>query len=232
MRSHPPSGPRAGRNSGPGRLLHRGGVQKRSQQSARVDRDGDLDMDSSGAGRGRGRGRGRGDRRRHTPTPQMNGHGNPFSNTQRNKVDLSNVQKGIFQAMGVKGSTPRGRGTSSRFGKSGPARNNLPSGGLDQIVIRGLQQSKAAANADGGLEALITWLERKATSPQGEMVKVKKVCLTSQSAGSWYQRSFALSGPLSFHAKLSERRPRYPSHAASDPRGTCNFKVIGLANVV
>lgn len=180
MRSYPPSGPRAGRHSGPGRLSHRGGIQKRGQQSARVDRDGDLDMDSNGAGRGRGRG----DRRRHTPTPQANVHGNPFNNTRRNKVDLSNVQRGVFQAMGGKGSVPRGRGTSSSRGKSGPGRYNQSSGGLDQIVIRGLQQSKAAANADGGLEALITWLERKATLPQGEVIKVKKVCLTSQSAGS------------------------------------------------
>lgn len=221
MRSHPPSAPRAGR-SGTSRLNHHGGVQKRGQQPACPDRDGDLDMDPNGAGRGRGRG----DRRRHTPTPQTNGHSNPFKDTRRNKIDPAAVQKGVYRAMGVADLSSRSRGASSRLGKAATAKNNPQAGALDQIVVRGLQSSKAATNADGGLEALITWLERKATLPQGEAVKVKKVCLTLQSAGSQYQRSFALSGPLSFHAKLSERRPRYPSHAVSDSRGTCNFAVI------
>lgn len=177
FRSHPSSGPRGGRNN----LSHRGGVRKRGQQhTGRMDRDGDLDMDSNGAGRGRGRG----GRRHNTPTPQANGHGNPFKDTRRNKLDLSAVQKGVFRAMGGADSGTRGRGGSSRLGKAVAGRNNHSARGLDQVIIRGLQQSKAAANADGGLDSLVSWLERKATVPGGEAVRVKKVCLTLQSAGS------------------------------------------------
>ena len=176
LRSHPSSGPRAGRNN----ISHRGGVRKRGQHTERVDRDGDLDMDSAGAGRGRGRG----GRRHNTPAPQANGHGNPFKDTRRNKLDLSAVQKGVFRAMGGADAGPRGRGGSSRLGKAVAGRSHHPAKGLDQIVIRGLQQTKAAANADGGLDSLVSWLERKATVPGGEAVRVKKVCLTLQSAGS------------------------------------------------
>lgn len=231
MRTHPPTGPRAGRNNEASRFTHRGGVQKRGQQTVRVDKDGDLDMDFNGVGRGRGRGRGA-DHRRSTPNPHTNEHGNPFRDSRRTKVDLSAVQKGVFRVMGKATKGPR---ASSRLvsnpGQIAGGMDKPAAGGLDQILIRGLRQSKAATNADGGLESLLSWVERKASGPNGESVRVKKVCLTSHIAGSQYRRSFALSGPLSFHAKLSERRPRYPSHAASS-RGTCNFKVISLANVV
>ena len=175
LRSHPSAGHRGGRNN----ISHRGGIRKRGQHTGRVDRDGDLEMDSNGAGRGRGRGS-----RRHTPTPQTNGHGNPFKDTRRNKLDLSAVQRGVFRAMGGADSGTRGRGGSSRLGKAAAGRSNHSARGLDQIIIRGLQQSKAASNADGGLDSLVSWLERKATVPGGEAVRVKKVCLTLQSAGS------------------------------------------------
>ena len=202
MRTHPLTGPSGGRNSGAARLSHRGGVQKRGQQTVRVDKDGDLDMDFDGVGKGRGRGRGA-DHRRNTPNPHLNGHGNPFRDTRRNLLDLAAIQKGVLRVMGE---ANKGSRNSSRLvknsGQTAGGTDKHAIGGLDQIIIRGLQHSKAATNADGGLESLIAWLERKATAPNGEAVRVKKVCVKSHIAGSQYRRSFTLSGPLSFHAKF------------------------------
>ena len=190
MRTHPPTGPRAGRNNEASRFTRRGGVQKRGQQTVRVDNDGDLDMDFNGVGRGRGRGRGA-EHRRGT-LPLTNGHGNPFRDSRRNKVDLSAVQKGVFRIMGEanKGSRLSLRNVKTT-GQTAGGMDKPAAGGLDQILIRGLRQSKAASNADGGLESLLSWLERKATGPNGESVRVKKVCLTLYIAGSPYRRSFA-----------------------------------------
>ena len=197
--------PSGGRNNGASHFTHRGGIQKRGQQAVRVDRDGDLDMDSNGVGRGRGRGRGT-DHRHNTSKPHTNGHGDLFRDTRRNRVDLSAAQKGVFRAMGDANAIPKGPRASSRFTNNSSQRfggtDRLATGALDQILIRGLGQSKAATNADGGLESLISWLERKATGSNGEAVKVKKVCLASSIAGSPHPSSIALSGPLSSHAKL------------------------------
>jgi len=47
------------------------------------------------------------------------------------------------------------------------------------LCITGLSQSKAATNNDGGLEALVTFLERKGTgldAKSNRAVRIKKVC--------------------------------------------------------
>jgi nuclear RNA export factor len=44
--------------------------------------------------------------------------------------------------------------------------------GNNTLQITGLKSSKAAANPDGGLESLLSFLERKASGT----VKIKKVC--------------------------------------------------------
>ena len=207
VRTH--QSPSDGRNNGASHFTHRGGIQKRGQQTVRLDRNGDLDMDSNGVGRGRGRGRGRGtDHRHNTSKPYTNGYGDPFRDrdTRRNRVDLSAAQKGVFRAMGDATSLPKGPRASFRLTNSPSQRSGgtdrPATGALDQILIRGLGQSKAATNADGGLESLISWLERKATGSNEEAVRVKKVCLALYIAGSPNSSSIALSGPLLFHAKL------------------------------
>ena len=203
VRTH--QSPSGGRNNAASNPTHRGGIQKRGQQTVRVDRDGDLDMDSNGAGIGRGRGRGT-DNRHNTSKSYTNGHGDPFRDTRRNRVDLSAVQKGVFRAMGDASTPPKGPRASLRFPNNSSQRlggtDRPATGALDQILIRGLGQSKAATNADGGLESLIAWLERKATGSNGEAVRVKKVCSASSIAGSPHSSSIAVSGPLSSHAKL------------------------------
>ena len=83
-------------------------------------------------------------------------------------------------------------------------------GAWDQIIVKGFKQSKAATNPGGGISELIAFLERKATHPDApETVKIKKVCLKLQSARQQRYQSSKFSGPPSFQAKLSERRPRY-----------------------
>ena len=83
---------------------------------------------------------------------------------------------------------------------------------LDQIRVRGLKQSKAAANPDGGVKDLLSFLERKATGSEPSArnsVRIRKVCqLLLRTAGRPSPRNFAFSAPLSFQANLSERRPR------------------------
>ena len=236
---NPPSGPRAGRNRGSSRLSNQGGIQKRGQQTTHADKDGDVDMDAALPGRGRGRAL---DNRRNNHRGTTHGtitHGHlPSRDTRTSRVDPSSVHKAILRTMGSKDAAPRGTRVTSRLarqvGKSIGEKKESAPGGLDQLVIHGLKQSKAASNPGGGVKELLEFLERKSTpnAPSGEAVRIRKVCLTSQSAGSQSRRSLALSGPLSFHAKLSKRRPRYTSHATSDSGGTCNFKVICLANVV
>lgn len=53
--------------------------------------------------------------------------------------------------------------------------------GLEQIAIRGWKESKAASNRDGGVESLVTFLEKKLTPPDskaGSRARINKVCAT------------------------------------------------------
>ena len=233
-----PSGPRAGRNGESTRLSHCGGISKRGQQKQRLDKDGDLVMDlgSGMKGRGRGTNNQRDPHRATSNGSTTHGHPTTIKGTRTTKVDLASVQRSILRQMGEKAMPPKGSRTLARSTRQAEkdGKGNSTVGDLDQIKVYGLKESKAASNPGGGTKDLLNFLERKATAPNattGETVRIKKVCLTS-SAGSHRRRSFALSGPLSFHAKLSKRRPRYSSHAAFDFNGTCSSNAIRLANIL
>ena len=207
----PPTGSRASGRLASSRLPSRGGIQKRNTTPARVDKDGDLMMDQAGTN-GRGNGRGRGVAIRGSSRPPRNGRSDPLvSKNQRHVrtgIDPSAIQKAVLRGMGSSEPAPRGprsslrniRGRSSRFTDEA----------WDQITVKGFKQSKAAANPGGGISELIAFLERKATHPDApEAVKIKKVCLTLHSARQQRHRTSKFSGPPSFQAKLSERRPRF-----------------------
>ena len=210
----PPSGPRATRTSErltSGRPSSRGGIQKRNgAPPLRVDKDGDVSM-----GTGSGSGRGNGTARRATPGRRHDPLGRP-SRPTRNGIDTSTIQKTILRSMGSDEPSSRGARSSLKAVR-GKGRAQNARDGLDRITVRGLKQSKAAGNPDGGVSDLIGFLERKATHPDApvsEAVKIKKVCLTWHSIRRRRNHTFKPSGPLSFQVKITERRPRYSATAA------------------
>lgn len=183
--STPPTGPRRGHhNAFSTRSTPRGGIQKRSGPSPRVDKDGDLDMEAGASGRGRGRGRGN----RGGPSPQ------PLASSRRNgppgrsigrppgpRLDRAALQKAVMESLKsgdvnineIRSEPKVGGAISEALGKRGPR------GGLVQISVSGWRESKAASNPGGGIKQLLDFLERKATAPgasAGKVVKIIKVC--------------------------------------------------------
>ena len=208
----PPTGPRASGRLATSRLPNRGGIQKRNTTPARMDKDGDLVMDQAGTN-SRTNGRGRGTAIRGSSRPRRNGA--PDSLPARNLrharpgIDPSTIQKAVLRGMGSSETLPRGP-RSSLKNLRGRGISRSTDEAWDQIIVKGFKQSKAAANPGGGISELIAFLERKATHPDApETVKIKKVCLTLQSARQQRYQSSKFSGPPSFQAKLSERRPRF-----------------------
>ena len=224
-----PSGPSVSRQSGrltSARQPTRGGIQKRNATPSRVDKDGDLVMDAAGArvrGGGRVSGGGRGSairgsaqtRRQNTPDSLSS---RISTRPARTGIDTSAIQKAVLRGMGSNETLPRAPRAAL---KGVRARENTREvkDGLNKISVRGLKESKAASNKDGGVSDLIAFLERKATNPDAparDAVKIKKVCLTSQLAGHQQQRCRplrCLSGLLSFQSQSTERRPRYAATA-------------------
>ena len=130
----------------------RGGIRKRGP--TRTDRDGDLNMDAGGGGRGTKKARE--DSRRSTPD---GGHA-------RDRT-LNAIQKAIW-------SNNHLPNASIRHGKQGGS-------SLEQVRVHGWKQSKAAWNADGGVESLIGFLERRMSSHDskgGPRARITKVCVT------------------------------------------------------
>ncbi|KAL6855855.1 NTF2-like protein [Trichoderma novae-zelandiae] len=130
----------------------RGGIQKR-RGPMRIDTDGDLDMDgpskrisrgptteaTGGSGRGRGRPSGRGG-----PPPSRG---------------AAKVAQIVMKQLGNGGSSDlASRGSRPARGRGGYIE------GLTWLRVRGLKQSKAASNPDGGLSDLLSFMERKASS--------------------------------------------------------------------
>lgn len=188
-----------------------------------------MEMDLASKFKGRGRGT---NNRRDSIRATSHGvttHSNPTPTKPRStKVDLATVQKSVLRGMGEKELLPKGPKALSRLTRHAgkDAKEGGAAGVLDLINIYGLKDSKAASNPGGGVKELLDFLERKATAPNTiskDTVRIRKVSLTLQFAGSHCRRSLARSGPLSFQAKLSKRRPRYSSHAAFDLKGTWNF---------
>ena len=103
----------------------------------------------------------------------------------------SRARGGRGRGSGVTRHGPAGRGDPgaalqkaiSRGISTGDANVRGPSR-LSEIRIKGLKESKAASNPDGGLKDLVGFLERKATerdtpsSIAAGGVRIRKVCLT------------------------------------------------------
>ncbi|KAI9758657.1 MAG: putative PHD type zinc finger protein with BAH domain-containing protein [Chaenotheca gracillima] len=122
----------------------RGGIQK-SRGGTRIDKDGDLNMDGSSV---RGRGRGRGDR--------GSGSGAALQN-----AIVRGLASGSARVDDRRGAPISERATNSlaRRGRGRDPRHEP----LVQLRVRGLKESKAAANPDGGMDNLLSFLERKAS---------------------------------------------------------------------
>jgi nuclear RNA export factor len=96
-----------------------------------------------------------------------------------------------------------GRGGSGR--KDGERDHQTP---LVSLRVRGLKESKAASNPDGGLKDLLSFLERKASGLDAEhhkTVRIKKVCFTVQVAE--YQGA-CMQLPLGYNLIPEPRRVR------------------------
>ncbi|KAI9843847.1 MAG: nuclear mRNA export, poly(A)+RNA binding protein [Thelocarpon superellum] len=186
----PPSGPR-GRGHPTRSVIDlprptsRGGVQKRRTPQPRTDRDGDLNMDAPVGASGGGAGRGRGGRARGSAV-QSNG-----DHTRGRTATGTGPQRGLFSGVGLQKAIARGLAAGEATIK--PGRDGINVAGvlkeisrrgraadhphdLDQISVRGLRQSKAAANPDGGVKDLLSFLERKATGsdPAAAAVRIRK----------------------------------------------------------
>ncbi len=212
----PPTGPRASGRLASSRLSSRGGIQKRNTTPARVDKDGDLLMDQAGAhGRASGRGRGAAIRgsARTRKSDRFDQLGSRTLRSDRAEIDPTAIQKAVLRGMGSNETASRASRSSLRNVR-GRGSTRPTDEAWDQITVKGFKQSKAAANPGGGISELIAFLERKATHPEApETVKIKKVCLTLHSARQQRHQNSKLSGPPSFQAKLSERRPRFHATA-------------------
>lgn len=106
-------------------------------------------------------------------------HGHPGAPTRSRGIDPASVQKAILRTMGSMDTPPKGPRASSRLTKF-PKKGDSTAGGLDQIRIYGLKESKAASNTGGGVKELLDFLERKATPPNStskDTLRISKVCL-------------------------------------------------------
>lgn len=220
-----------------------------------MDNDGDLDMDAT-AGRGAGGERGRGGRGGRGIRGVRGVHGRGLSQAQnggpsagrdnsRNRPNNGSLnarvlQKALLRGIGGRDAIVRGPRSGLRMAgildeASGRGNGRGRKDGLVQISVRGWKESKAASNPDGGVKDLVAFLERKATVPNtsaNEAVRIRKVCLTPPFVGHRHHRLFALSGPLSFQANISERRPRHSKSATIAYGSLANSRSICLANLV
>ena len=144
-----------------------GGIQKRRGGGAgpvRVDKDGDMVMDAVVDKRRSGKGR------LDSPKPQTSGRPGPGARQPptgpARGVASQKAQQAIMRGLNGK----QANIVDSRI-------SSLPT----TVQIKGLQESKAASNSDGGLEALLGFLERKAKPGDilNRTIKIKKVCLLS-----------------------------------------------------
>jgi nuclear RNA export factor len=158
----PPRGPRSATSSVRGG--GRGGIQKRRAGSApvKVDKDGDLVMDPAAADNKRRSGKGNIERA--SPKPLDNRRPNGGSGRGGN-LGMQRAQQAILRGIGAQQANVR----DSHIATAGTT-----------LKVDGLSMSKAAGNADGGLESLLGFLERKAKGHDpnsNRVIKIKKVCL-------------------------------------------------------
>jgi nuclear RNA export factor len=185
--STPPTGPRG--LSPARRGIGRGGIQKRRAGPLKVDKDGDLMMGQEVGGEVGGRGGNRSDGGRSSRGRAV-GRGGQGIGTSRGNLSAQQTQQAIIRGLEshhadilesrISQGTLSAHGGSGR--KGGPRDLQTP---LVSLRVRGLKESKAASNPDGGLKDLLSFLERKASSldvVHHNKVRIKKVCLTVQVA--------------------------------------------------
>lgn len=176
----PPIGPRPAR-LGPGR----GGIQKRSRDSSRADRDTEMDIDTVGDLSGRGRRDSRRDRvSLRTRAGAGSGHDLRTLGSARTSLNAAAVQKAIIRGLGsgdaMARTLRRGHRPARQLGSRAAKDTDATTKGIMQLIVRGLKDSKAASNPDGGVKDLLAFLERKASADRSATgtVEIKKVCLT------------------------------------------------------
>jgi nuclear RNA export factor len=187
--STPPTGPRS---SSPARRgMGRGGIQKRRTGQAKVDKDGDLVMDPVGSSDISGAGRGYSEGNR-SSGGRATARGGQIAGTSRGNFSTQQAQQAIIrglesqQANVLESRISHGTFSAHVVGSSKGARRHVDRS-LPQLRIRGLRDSKAASNPDGGVKDLLNFLERKASSLDTENrkgVRIQKVCFIVKIAGS------------------------------------------------
>ena len=167
-----------GRHRGPrGPSLARAdaGIRKRSPAPPRTDRDGDLDMDAAG-GRGRGRGSG--------PSRAPRGpRANPFSRgaargaVNRNNFNTDQMEKAVLRGMNtgdvIQSSKINGLRVIDGALKEVRGQERRPRD--VEVTVTGWEHSKAANNPGGGVNELVAFLQRKASSHSSSQIHVHKV---------------------------------------------------------
>ncbi|KYK57671.1 mRNA export factor mex67 [Drechmeria coniospora] len=172
-----PRGPRASRpgrdaRGGSAKPSSRGGIQKR-KGATKIDGDGDLDMDTA-AKRARTNAESSAPRARQSARPA----------TSRNPRGASRVSQNIVRHLkDVDSSTLSSRISDPATTRSARGRGRATD--LTYLRVRGLKQSKAARNQDGGLSDLLSFLERKASSFAGGQHSRSVMIRRSHAAGDY-----------------------------------------------
>ncbi|KAH6703536.1 mRNA export factor mex67 [Verticillium dahliae] len=171
----------------------RGGIQKRGR-AGRVDQDGDLDMDSAAARRA----------------------GRPA----RNEPTAARPQRGARTNAAPAKSSARNHQAIARHldgeGADLITKKKAQSGPLVWLDVKGLKESKASRNRDGGLRDLISFIERKAQSAgqrtkgvmvlkgcrmvQLDLVKTPRSPRRTRQQPSSIPAAYARTSPLAVHA--------------------------------
>jgi nuclear RNA export factor len=210
--STPPTGPRG---SSPARRgIGRGGIQKRRGGPPRADKDGDLVMDTveGKAIVGGGSGWSEGNK---SLRARAGARGGQVTGTPRRNLSTLQSQQAIIRGL----ESQQANALESRISQgtsiehSGPVRKDWrrhPPTPPVSLRVRGLKESKAASNHDGGLKDLLSFLERKANGQDVEshqMVRIKKVCLIIKVA-----ESSGVTQPLGYTSpspgQVGMRRPK------------------------
>lgn len=178
----------------PPRSAPRGPAASRRRAAGRTDRDGDLKMDVTGKGRAA-----RGGISKSTPPPAKGG--DLLSRSSGRSGTKASLASGSARSAILRRAAASG--DISMNDTRSPAGSRV--GSLAELKITGWKNSKAADSADGGVSALVSWIEKKASNRLGSRaraVKVKKVCYHQHSADCRPHPPAAISGPPSFAANL------------------------------
>ncbi|OLN81392.1 mRNA export factor mex67 [Colletotrichum chlorophyti] len=155
---------RENRNSTLGSKTSRGGgIQKRRAGKTQTDRDGDLDMGSSAGAGSTG-----GPRRGNNKTTAEDSNNSRPQRSTRSGGPPTKAGSRVHQAIA--------RHLDTGDGSDMISRRKPQSAGLVWLSVKGLKDSKAASNPDGGLRDLLSFLERKSTTLSGrnKQVHIKK----------------------------------------------------------